>query len=205
MDHGIPEQKQVNKLLIELSRRTGVPLVASNDCHYVLKEDAFSQEILLCIQTGRKLDDEKRMKLSSEEFYLKSVDEMEALFGEVPEAIMNTRAIADRCHLEIEFGLDLLPNFPPPPGKRPDQYLRELCEGAIEQRYGKNSAQVQGRLDHELKVIEGKKFVSYFLIVWDLIRHAKERKIPVGPGRGSAAGSIVAYLLGITDIDPFPA
>ena len=203
MDHGIPEQKQVNKLLIELSRRTGVPLVASNDCHYVLKEDAFSQEILLCIQTARKLDDEKRMKLYSEEFYLKSVDEMEALFGEVPEAIMNTRAIADRCHLEMEFGIDLLPNFPPPPGKRPDQYLRELCEGAIEQRYGKNSAQVQGRLDHELKVIEGKKFVSYFLIVWDLIRHAKERKIPVGPGRGSAAGSIVAYLLGITDIDPF--
>jgi len=203
MDHGIPEQKQANKLLIELSRRTGVPLVASNDCHYVLKEDAYSQEVLLCIQTARQLEDSNRMKLSSEEFYLKSVAEMETLFGEVPEAIMNTRAIADRCHHEMVFGIDLLPDFIPPPGKRPDQYLRELCEQAIERRYGKNSDRIQSRLNHELEVIEGKKFVSYFLIVWDLIRYAKENHIPIGPGRGSAAGSIVAYLLGITDIDPF--
>lgn len=203
MDHGLPEQKQVNSQLVELSRRTGVPLVATNDCHYILKEDALSQEILLCIQTGRKMEEKNRLKLSSEEFYLKSAAEMDVMFKEVPDAITNTAIIAERCNFEIEFGVDLLPQFTPPPGKIPKRYLRELCEEAIERRYGENSAQIRERLDHELKVIEGKKFVSYFLIVWDLIRHAKETKIPVGPGRGSAAGSLVAYLLGITDIDPF--
>ncbi|MDP8214652.1 MAG: DNA polymerase III subunit alpha [Candidatus Euphemobacter frigidus] len=203
MDHGIPEQKRVNKLLIELSRRTGIPLVASNDCHYVLKEDAYSQEVLLCIQTGRKLEDENRMKLSSEEFYLKSAEEMETLFREVPEALLNTRKIADRCHLEIEFGIDLLPDFTPPPGKKQTEYLRELCEAGIKERYGEETEKIRERLEHELSVIEGKRFVSYFLIVWDLIRYAKTHKIPVGPGRGSSAGSIVSYLLGITDIEPF--
>ena len=203
MDHEIPEQRDVNQLLIELSRRSGVPLAASNDCHYVQKEDAYSQEVLLCIQTGSKLEDEKRMKLSSEEFFLKSAEEMEVLFREVPEALLNTRAIADRCHLEMEFGIDLLPDFIPPPGKKNAEHLRELCEAGIEGRYGEMTDRIRERLDHELGVIEEKRFVSYFLIVWDLIRYAKTRKIPVGPGRGSAAGSIVSYLLGITDIDPF--
>ncbi len=203
MDHGLPEQKRIIPLLLELSRRHGVPPVATNDIHYVNREDAYSQEVLLCIQTGRMLEDEGRMKLSSEEFYLKSSEEMEALFGEVPQALLNTRKIADRCSLEIEFRNDLLPNFQTPPGKNPGGYLRELCEKGIPGRYGEETTTIRERLEHELKVIEGKRFVNYFLIVWDLIRYAKMNKIPVGPGRGSAAGSIVSYLLGITDIDPF--
>ncbi|MFH1037954.1 MAG: DNA polymerase III subunit alpha [PVC group bacterium] len=203
MDHGLPEQKRLTPLLLDLSRRSGVPPAATNDVHYVNREDAYSQEVLLCIQTGRQLEDKARMKLASEEFYLKSAQEMGALFGEVPEALLNTRRIADRCSLEMEFGLDLLPRFEPPPGKTPPEYLRELCEKGIAGRYGRETETIRERLEHELKVIEGKRFASYFLIVWDLIRYAKVHKIPVGPGRGSVAGSIVAYLLGITDIDPF--
>lgn len=202
-DQGVKEQKQVNPLLVKLSQRLNIPLAACNDCHYVNKEDAFSQEVMLCIQTGRKLEDAGRLKLSTEEFYLKSAGEMEELFKELPEALSNTRRIADRCHLELEFGKDLLPEFQPPPGKTPGNYLRELCEAGVRRRYGKETAKIGERLKHELSVIEGKNFASYFLIVWDLIHYAKTRKIPVGPGRGSVAGSLVAYLLEITDIDPF--
>ena len=202
-DHGIVEQRRVNPLLAELAKELDIPLVAANDCHYVEKEDAFSQEVLLCLQTGKKLEDEKRMRLSTEEFYLKSEEEMRELLGNYPGAISNTRKIADLCNVELEFGKNLLPDFPPPPGKKPGPYLRELCEEGIRRRFGAKTAEISERLEHELKVIEGKDFVSYFLIVWDLIRYAKSKKIPVGPGRGSAAGSLVAYVLGITDIDPF--
>ncbi len=202
-DQGMEEQRRINPLMVKLGRKLEIPLVACNDCHYVNREDAFSQEVMLCIQTGKKLEDKNRMKLSTEEFYLKSAAEMEELFGELPDALLNTRKIADRCHLELEFGKDLLPEFQPPPGKTPNNYLRKLCEQGIGERYGEKTEKIQERLDHELSVIEGKNFASYFLIVWDLIHYAKTRKIPVGPGRGSVAGSIVAYLLGITDIDPF--
>lgn len=203
MDHGLPEQKRVIPLLLELARKSGAHTVATNDIHYVHREDAYSQEVLLCIQTARQLADAGRMKLESEEFYLKSAEEMAALFGEVPEALTRTREIADRCLLELELHNDLLPAFTPPPGKKTKDYLRELCEAGIGERFGRKSEEIARRLDHELKVIEDKNFVSYFLIVWDLIRYAKSRKIPVGPGRGSAAGSLVSYLLGITDINPF--
>ncbi len=203
MDHGLPDQRKAVSLLLELSRKTGIGAVATNDLHYVHREDAYSQEVLLCIQTARQLEDCGRMKLDSEEFYLKSAEEMAALFGEVPEAITRTREIADRCLLELELHNDLLPDFPPPPGKKPDEYLRELCEAGIPARYGEKTPEIAERLEHELKVIESKHFVSYFLIVWDLIRYARSRKIPVGPGRGSSAGSLVSYLLGITDINPF--
>ncbi len=203
MDHGLPDQRKAVTLLLELSRKTGVGAVATNDLHYVHREDAYSQEVLLCIQTARQLAESGRMKLDSEEFYLKSAEEMAALFGEVPEALSRTREIADRCLLELELHNDLLPDFPPPPGKKAEDYLRELCEAGIPARYGEKTPRIAERLEHELKVIESKHFVSYFLIVWDLIRYARSRKIPVGPGRGSSAGSLVSYLLGITDIDPF--
>lgn len=202
-DQGLKEQKEVNPLLVRLGKELDLPLVAANDCHYVNREDAYSQEILLCIQTGHKLQDEKRMKMATDEFYLKTYDEMLQKFGELPEALTNTRRIADRCHFELTFGKAHLPGFPPPPGKSREGYLRELCREGIRRRYGAPSKEIDARLEHELKVIEGKNYASYFLIIWDIIKYAKSQKIPVGPGRGSAAGSIVAYLLGITDIDPF--
>lgn len=202
-DQGLKEQKQVNPLLIELGRKLDIPLVAANDCHYVNKEDAFAHEVLLCIQTGHKLEDSKRMRMATEEFYLKSSEEMETLFAEIPEVLFNTREIADRCNLELQFGQELLPGFHPPPGKSRSEYLRELCAAGIARRYGQKTEKIQDRLEHELGVIEQKDYSSYFLIIWDIIRYAKSQKIPVGPGRGSAAGSLVAYLLGITDIDPF--
>lgn len=203
MDHGIAEQKQVIAPLLELAREFDIHPVATNDIHYVNRDDAYSQEVLLCIKTARKLADTGRMKLSSEEFYLKSAEEMAVLFKEIPEALSQTREIADRCLLELDLHNDLLPDFPPPPGKKAKDYLRELCEAGIEERFGEKTEEITQRLDHELKVIEGKHFVSYFLIVWDLIRYAKSQNIPVGPGRGSAAGSLVSYLLGVTDINPF--
>jgi len=203
MDHRLDDQRRVNPLLLELSRKTGVGAVATNDVHYVHREDAYSQEVLLCIQTASQLADESRMRMKTEEFYLKSAEEMGVLFAEIPQALTRSREIADRCLLELELNNDLLPEFSPPPGKKAENYLRELCEEGIRHRYGEKTDRIVQRLEHELKVIEGKHFVSYFLIVWDLIRYAKSRKIPVGPGRGSAAGSLVSYLLGITDIDPF--
>ncbi|HOO78130.1 MAG TPA: DNA polymerase III subunit alpha [bacterium] len=202
-DHGIPAQKEVNPRLVRLARELEVPLVASNDCHYVLPGDAAAHEVLLCIQTGAKIEDEKRFRMPSAEFFLKSPDEMERLFGEFPEALTNTRAVAERCHLDIVFGRNLLPSFPVPPGEKEDEYLEKLCREGIRGRYDRETPEIRERLAHELGVIHQKGFDSYFLIVWDLIRYAKSNRIPVGPGRGSAAGSLVAYLLGITDIDPF--
>ncbi len=203
MDHGLPDQQRVNPLLLELSRKTGIGAVATNDVHYVNREDAYAQEVLLCIQTASQLSDTSRMKMQTDEFYLKSAEEMAARFSGTPEVLSRTREVAERCLLEMELHNNLLPEFTPPPGKKAADYLRELCDEGIPLRYGEKTEKIAQRLEHELKVIEGKHFVSYFLIVWDLIRYAKSRKIPIGPGRGSAAGSLVSYLLGITDIDPF--
>jgi DNA polymerase-3 subunit alpha len=202
-DHGIPEQKAVNPRLLALGKRLGIPLVAANDCHYVEKADAASQDILLCLQTGHKLEDEKRMRMATSEFYLKSQAEMEALFPDHPEVVAASRLIAERCAVTLDFGEIHLPAYAPPEGKTPTRYLRELCEAGIAARFGKKTEAIQKQLEHELQVIEGKSFETYFLIIWDIIHYAKSKDIPVGPGRGSAAGSLVAYLLGITDIDPF--
>ncbi len=203
-DHGIPEQRTIIPPLIRLGQEIGVGLAAANDCHYLEKEDAYSQEVLMCIQTGSRLEDANRLKMQTDEFYFKSEAEMASLFREIPAAVKNTREIADRCHFELEFGASLLPDFQPPPGRDRQDYLRELCRAGIGRRYGETTPRIEQRLDEELKVIEQKDFASYFLIIWDIIRHAKSQGIPTGPGRGSAAGSMVAYLLGITDIDPLP-
>ncbi|MDO6354972.1 DNA polymerase III subunit alpha [Caloramator sp. CAR-1] len=201
-DHGIEEQRTVNEKLIDLSKETGIPLVATNDVHYVNKEDAVAHEILLCIQTGKTIDDEDRMKFPTDEFYLKSPEEMKRLFDFVPEAIENTIKISERCNVELEFNKPKLPKFDVPDGKEANVYLRELCFNGLYERYKEPSKEVINRLNYELEVIEKMGYVDYFLIVWDFIRFARENNIMVGPGRGSAAGSIVAYTLGITKIDP---
>ena len=201
-DHGMEEQALVNRGLLEMSRELSIPVVAANDCHYIYREDAYSHDILLCVQTGKTLDTEKRMKMFNDQFYLKSEEEMREIFAEVPEAIKNTIEITNRCNLELQFGQDLLPHYHPPDGKRAVDYLRELCMEGLERRYPGTGPDIMGRLNHELGIIEHMNFASYFLIVWDFIRYARSVGIPVGPGRGSAAGSIVAYVLGITDIDP---
>jgi len=201
-DHGIEEQRTVNEKLIDLSKETGIQLVATNDVHYVNKEDAVAHEILLCIQTGKTIDDEDRMKFPTDEFYLKSPEEMKRLFDFVPEAIENTIKISERCNVELEFNKPKLPKFDVPDGKEANEYLRELCFNGLYERYKEPSKEVIDRLNYELEVIEKMGYVDYFLIVWDFIRFARENNIMVGPGRGSAAGSIVAYTLGITKIDP---
>ncbi|GAV23084.1 DNA polymerase III subunit alpha [Carboxydothermus pertinax] len=200
--HGISEQKIVNRSLIELSRELKIPLVATNDVHYILKNHARTQDVLLAIQTGKSINDPGRMKFPTDEFYLKSYEEMKLIFGEIPEALNNTLEIAKRCQVELEFGRYLLPEFPVPEGKSPSEYLKELCLQGLYQKYENPGDELKNRLFHELKVIEQMGFSGYFLIVWDFIRYAKENGIMVGPGRGSAAGSLVAYTLGITDIDP---
>ncbi|MBP2665170.1 MAG: dnaE [Firmicutes bacterium] len=201
-DHGIPEQREVNPKLVELARKLGVGLVATNDIHYIDRSDADAHDVLLCIQTGKCVEDVGRMRFPSPEFYLKSGEEMAALFPEYPEAMTNTCRIAERCQVEFEFGNLKLPNFPLPPGVAAENYLRELCMAALPVRYPAAGSLEQERLDYELSVIGSMGFASYFLIVWDFVRFARESRIPVGPGRGSAAGSIVAYLLKITNIDP---
>lgn len=201
-DHGLREQRMVNPELIRLAKELNIPLVATNDLHYVRREDAEAQDVLLCIQTGKTVDDPERMRFESAEFYLKTADEMYDLFRHVPEALENTTKIAERCNVEIGFGQLHLPYFAVPEGKNHKDYLRELCEQAVPKRYPQGHPEVKERLDYELSVIDRMGFNSYFLIVWDFIRFAREQDIPVGPGRGSAAGSLVAYLLGITDIDP---
>ena len=200
--HGINEQKTVNRRIIELARSLNLPLVATNDVHYILKSHAKTQDVLLAIQTGKSINDPGRLKFPTEEFYLKSREEMELIFGEIPEALNNSLKIANECHVELEFGRYLLPEFPVPDEKKPEQYLKELCLKGLYERYVKPTEEIKMRLFHELKVIEQMGFSGYFLIVWDFIRYAKEKGIMVGPGRGSAAGSLVAYTLGITDIDP---
>jgi DNA polymerase-3 subunit alpha len=201
-DHRLPEQQKVNRQLIEWSREMGIGLIATNDVHYTDREDYEMHDCLLCIQTGRKLADEDRMRFANDQFYLKPAEEMARLFAHVPEAIRNTVEIAERCRVEIPLGQKLLPRFPVPEGKTAGEYLRELCLRGARERYGSPSQEVLNRLEYELDVIDRMGFNDYFLIVWDFVRFAHERGIAVGPGRGSAAGSLVAYVLHITDVDP---
>lgn len=201
-DHGIAEQKRLNPMLIKLADDIGAPLVATNDMHYINKSDAPYQDVLMCIQTGKLVDDDDRMKFSSDEFYLKSGEQMSELFSYAPSAIENTRKIADMCNVTFDFDKTYLPRFDVPDGKDAALYLRELCEQGIRERYNPVTDEITARLDYELNVISSMGYVDYFLIVWDFIKFAKDNKIPVGPGRGSGAGSIVAYSLNITTIDP---
>ncbi|MDX5707025.1 DNA polymerase III subunit alpha, partial [Clostridioides difficile] len=201
-DHNLPEQKEVNSGLVKLSKETGIPLVATNDVHYVNKEDSKIHDVLMCIQMGKTLNDPNRMRFGSDEFYLKSREEMEELFPYALEAIDNTVKIADMCNVEFDFNTIHLPKYDVPEGYTPETYLRELCFNGLKERYDNPSNEILERLNYELDVIEKMGYVEYFLIVWDFINFSKENNIIVGPGRGSAAGSIVAYTLKITDIDP---
>ena len=209
-DHGLPEQRTVNHQLMRMSRELNIPLVATNDVHYTYEEDVDSHDILLCLQTGKKLADEDRMRYEGGQYFVKSEEEMRRLFPYAQEALDNTQKIADRCHVDIEFGVTKLPHFEVPEGFTPWTYLNHLCFTGLHERYGADEHQPAGntgqtlkeRLDYELSVIKRMGYVDYFLIVWDFINYAKKNGIAVGPGRGSAAGSIVSYCLHITDIDP---
>lgn len=208
-DHGIPEQRTVNTELMKMSKELDIPLVVTNDVHYTYKEDVDSHDILLCLQTGKKLSDEDRMRYEGGQYFVKSEEEMKGLFPYAWEAVENTQRIADRCNVEIEFGVTKLPKYDVPEGYDSWTYLNKLCNDGLKERYGDENAQagetgqtLRERLDYELGVIKTMGYVDYFLIVWDFINYAKENGIPVGPGRGSAAGSIVAYCLKITNIDP---
>ena len=201
-DHGIPEQKMVNTGLIRMSKELGIDLVATNDVHYINAEDAVAHDILLCIQTGKKVADEDRMRYEGGQFYLKSEDEMKELFPYAREALENTHKIAERCNVEIEFGVTKLPKYDVPEGYDSWGYLNYLCEKGMEKHYPDDDGTLRERLEYELNTIKTMGYVDYFLIVWDFINYAKSNGIAVGPGRGSAAGSIVSYCLGITDIDP---
>ena len=201
-DHGIPEQRPVNQGILRLARETGLPLVVTNDAHYLRKEDAQMQDVLLCIQTGKTVDEPNRMKFQTEEFYLKSEDEMRQLFPNCPEAFENTQKIADRCNLEFVFNQYHLPSFPVPEGYTNERYFRKLCYEGFEERYENPPQEYLDRLEYEIGVISRMGYVNYYLIVWDFIRYAKETGIPVGPGRGSGAASIVAYCMHITEVDP---
>src|SRR3989338_579873 len=204
MDHGLLEQKKVNEGLIKIATRLGLPLVATNDVHYIEHDQHQAHEALLCIQTQTTLDDPRRMKFGSDQFYFKSADDMELQFAAVPDAVKNTLAIAEKVDLKLDFDQYHLPRYETPVGKTKEGYLRELCAAGLLRRYGtaKVSGELSARLEFELKAVEDMGFVSYFLVVWDFIHYAKSKGIPVGPGRGSAAGSLVSYLLGITDLDP---
>ncbi|OIO33604.1 MAG: DNA polymerase III subunit alpha [Candidatus Omnitrophica bacterium CG1_02_40_15] len=206
-DNSIPEQRKVNKELIRLGKELCIGLVATNDVHYLTKDSAKAHEALLCIQTQTTLDDPNRMKLQTDQFYFKSTEEMKALFKDAPEAISNTIKIAERCNMEMDFKKTFLPHYIVPHGVTREKYIKDLCEQGLDKRYPVGAAsdrplQIRERMDNELKVISKAGYISYFLIVWDFINYAKSKGIAVGPGRGSAAGSIVSYLLGITDIDP---
>ena len=201
-DHGIPEQRYVNQQLLKMSEETGIDLVCTNDVHYTFAEDEKPHDILLCIQTGKKLADEDRMRYVGGQYYVKSKEEMEELFPYALQAIENTQRIADRCNVEIEFGVTKLPKFDVPKEYTSWEYLNKLCFEGLNKRYGKRAEELKERLEYELGVINKMGYVDYFLIVWDFIRYAKDHGIAVGPGRGSAAGSIVSYCLEITNIDP---
>ena len=201
-DHGIPAQSTVNTALIGMSRKLDIPLVCTNDVHYTYAEDVEPHDILLCIQTGKKLSDENRMRYEGGQYYVKSEEEMKGLFPYAWEAVENTQRIADRCHVEIEFGVTKLPKYEVPEGFDSWTYLKYLCEKGMKERYPEGGEGLDQRLSYELGVIREMGYVDYFLIVWDYINYAREHDIPVGPGRGSAAGSIVSYCLRITDIDP---
>ncbi|MFH1415631.1 MAG: DNA polymerase III subunit alpha [Elusimicrobiota bacterium] len=202
MDSGVPQQKKVNRGLFELSHKTGIKYVATNDCHYINKDDAYAQEILMCIGTGKKIDDPGHLKFSTEEYYLKSPEEMKELFRDYPEAVENTLEVAKLCNLQISFGNNYLPEYEVPSGFTKEKYLERLCRDGIKKRYSKMKPEIKERLNTELEVINSLGFAGYFLICWDFVNFARENDIPVGPGRGSGAGSIVSYLLGITNLDP---
>lgn len=201
-DHDLDEEHRVTAALKELSKEFGIGLVATNDLHYVRREDAAAQDILLCIQTTSTVDEPNRMRFPNDSFYLKSYDEMAERFGDCPEALENTNKIADRCHVQMEFGHLLLPEFSVPEGYDTAGYLRHLCEEALPKRYANVDEAICQRLEYELKIIHDMGYDAYFLIVWDFINYCREQQIPVGPGRGSAAGSVVAYLLHITNVEP---
>ena len=201
-DHGIPQQQTVNQSLIRMSRETGIELVATNDIHYTYAEDEKPHDILLCIQTGKKVADEDRMRYEGGQYYVKSEEEMLRLFPYARQAIENTHKIAERCHVDIEFGKYKLPEFPVPEGYDAWSYLNKLTRDGLIRHYGHPDESLVERLEYELKTIKNMGFVDYFLIVWDFIHYAKSHGIAVGPGRGSAAGSLVSYCLGITDLDP---
>jgi len=202
IDNGISEQKKVCQGLVKLGKEMGIPLVATNDCHYVDKTDAYAQEILLCIGTGKTFDDPSHLKFSTEEFYFKSPQEMKQIFAEIPQAIKSTIEITEKCSLQLDFETMHLPDYKVPENYNFDEYLKNLCEQGLKKRYREVTPDIRRRLDYELSVINQMGFASYFLIVWDFIEYAKRQKIMVGPGRGSGAGSLVAYLLGITELDP---
>lgn len=201
-DHGIPAQKTVNQQQLRLSQDTGIELVATNDVHYTYAQDAEPHDILLCLQTGKKLADEDRMRYEGGQYYVKSPQEMAELFPYALEALENTQKIARRCHVEIEFGVTKLPKYDVPEGYTSWEYLNKLCREGLERKYPNPEPYLYERLDYELSVIKEMGYIDYFLIVWDFIHYAREQGISVGPGRGSAAGSIVAYTLDITKLDP---
>ncbi|MGI6173562.1 MAG: DNA polymerase III subunit alpha [Christensenellales bacterium] len=201
-DHGLREEKQVLPQLVRLARETGIPLVATNDCHYIHREDALSQEVLMCIQTGKTLSDDMRMRMESDQLYVKSEEEMRQLFPELEDAIENTNKIAKRCNVTFDFKTMKLPKFPVPEGESATEMFERLCRKGLSERYAADDARAQERLEYEMRVIEDMNFADYFLLVWDYVRFAKENGILVGPGRGSAVGSIVSYCLGITNVDP---
>lgn len=201
-DHGIDAQKTVNAGIMRLHNETGIPMAATNDCHYTKAEDWEAHDVLLCIQTGKNLDDEDRMRYERGQFYVRSEEEMRSIFPYAPDAIDNTQKIADRCHVEIEFGVTKLPHFEVPEGYDGWSYLNKLCFDGLSARYPGREEELKDRLTFELSVIQKMGYVDYFLIVWDFINYARTHDIPVGPGRGSAAGSLVSYCIGITNIDP---
>ncbi len=201
-DHGIRDQAAVNQALLKIHEETGIPLVCTNDCHYLTPQDAEAHDVLLCIQTGKMVDDENRMRYEPRNFYVRSTEEMEALFSQYPDAIANTERIAAACNLEFTFGKYHLPRFDVPEGETAQSYIRRLCEEGFAEKYRGEKPEYHNQLDYELDMIEKMGFTDYFLIVSDFVRFAREAGIPVGPGRGSAAGSMVSYCLGITDIDP---
>ena len=202
-DHGIPQQRQVAGELARLHRETGIPLVVTNDAHYLTREDSATQDVLLCIQTGRSVDDPGRMRFETQEFYIKSEEEMAALYPDFPEAVENTAKIAELCNVDFQFGVYHLPEFKLPEGESDgDAYFETLCRAGFRERYPQGSEEYEKQLEYEMAMIRRMGFVEYFLIVSDFIGYAKVQGIPVGPGRGSAAGSMVAYCLKITDVDP---
>lgn len=202
-DHGLPEQRRIIPMLAQLSRETGIPLVATNDVHYISKEDAEMQQVLICIQTNHTLGEDTGMEFQTQEFYLKSEQEMLSLFPDYADAVERTSEIAERCNVEFEFGKTKLPHFEVPGNQDHFEYLKNMAQEGMRRRYGENiPEEYQKRLDYELSVISRMGYVDYYLIVHDFINHARSRNIPVGPGRGSGAGSITAYAIGITGIDP---
>lgn len=202
MENGILEQKTVNEQILKISENLNIPVVATNDVHYITKEESFAHEVLLCIQTQTTLSSASRMKLNSDQFYLRSPQEMKNIFKEIPCAIENTLEIADKCNLILDFSQLHLPRFPLPESDNENAFLERTCKQNLPKRYKHLTPEIQDRLSSELNIIKKTGFASYFLIIWDLVKYAKEHDIPVGPGRGSAAGSIVSYVLGITDVDP---